>query len=317
MIWPDPNSERDVLIYLSYKPAKTYRRILRFHESLQKLEHIDFHIVTYDEAGNAGTRSKRFGDTEFPHSVYNLASVRAIGYPEEVHRSSFNIKDHGDIPILLFWRDHPEYRRYWRIEDDVEYTGDFGTLINRLETTIGNSQLLCTHLRFLPKDWDHIRMFSTGSDTLPRDHPLRVCFLPFCCATGAALATIDAAYWRRWSGHFEMVWPNVLDFAGMPIRDMGGAGPFVAPGDRNRCYIDRSPNDYQKRGSFGTIDIRLTPGREPDILWHPVKRTPEWITARYKRIRGIFKYYLPHRIGSAFDALHLRRSSLRLWRGGR
>ena len=96
-------------IYFSYKPAKTYRRILRFYQSLQNsVPDIDFHIVTYDGAGAAGSRSTRVGDMELPRSVYNLASVRAMGYPAKVPRSSFHFKDHCDIPILLFWRDHPE-----------------------------------------------------------------------------------------------------------------------------------------------------------------------------------------------------------------
>ncbi len=295
MVWQEDNNGRDVFIYYSYKPAKTHRRILKFSQSLQKLPaDIDFHIVTYDKTGNAGTQTTRVADMEFPHSVYNLVSVRASGYPAKVIHSAFFAI--ADIPILLFWRDHPQYHRYWVIEDDVEYTGDLGALIERLGTTSGNAQLLCTHLRFLPEDWDYIHVFSTGCDSLPRDRLLRVCFLPFFCATAAALAAIDGAYMRGWSGQYEMVWPNVLDFAGMPIRDIGGCGPFVAPADRNQCYIDCSPDDYQKRGSFGTIDSRLTPGRERDILWHPVKTLPNFLNHKYKRTRDFFKYYVPYRI---------------------
>ena len=289
----DNDNGRDVFIYFSYKPAKISRRIVRFYQSLRNsIPDIDFHIVTYDNSGSAGYRPIRIADTEFPRSVYNLASVRAMGYPAKVPQSSFPFKDHCDIPILLFWRDHQEYRRYWVMEDDVEYTGDLGTLIRGLRATSGNSELLCTHLRLLPKDWNYICMFSTGSDLPPPDHPFRVCFLPFFCATFTALAAIDGAYLRGWSGQHEMVWPSVLDFAGMRIRDIGGCGPFVAPEDRNQRYIDRSPGDYQKHGSFGTKKIRLAPGREPDMLWHPVKTFPNWVTMKRKRIVSIAEYYL-------------------------
>lgn len=89
-----------------------------------------------------------------------------------------------------------------------------------------------------------------------------------------------------------MVWPAVLDAAGMPIRDIGGRGPFVAPEDRDQRYIDRSPNDYRKLGSFGTMQIRLKPGRERDVLWHPVKTLPNWITMKRKRFLSISDYYL-------------------------
>ncbi|MGA8758261.1 MAG: hypothetical protein WB611_18425 [Stellaceae bacterium] len=287
------NNGRDVFIYFAYEPAKTARRLLRFYDSvLNSISDIDFHIVTYDRDGTPGTRIIRFEDVEFPHTVYNLASVRAMGYPAKVPRSSFPFKLHCDIPILLFWRDRPDYRRYWVIEDDVEYTGDFGALIKGLETTGTNAELLCTHLRFLPKDWNYVYLFSTGMDTLSEDRPSRVCFLPFFRATTAALAAIDGAYLRGWNGQHEMVWPAVLDAAGMPIRDIGGRGPFVAPEDRDQRYIDRSPNDYRKLGSFGTMQIRLKPGRERDVLWHPVKTLPNWITMKRKRFLSISDYYL-------------------------
>jgi|SRR5271166_4707172 len=110
-----------------------------------------------------------------------------MGYLAKVPRSSFPFKLHCGIPILLFWRDHPKYCRYWVIEDDVEYTGDLGTLIKRLRTTGANAELMCTHLCFLPEDWDHIYLFSTGSDSLPENHTQRVCFFPFFCAIGATL----------------------------------------------------------------------------------------------------------------------------------
>jgi hypothetical protein len=307
MNWRDDNAGRDVFIYFSYKPEKIYRRIVKFYQSLQQsIKNIDFHIVTYDKTGNAGTRSIRFADMEFPHSVYNMASVRALGYPAKVPRSSFPFKGNCDIPILLFWRNHPDYRRYWVMEDDVEYTGDLGALIKRLGTRGGNAELLCTHLRFLPEGWNYIYRFKTGSDSLPEDRPLRVCFLPFFRATAAALAAIDAAYQRGWSGQPEMVWPSVLDFVGMPIRDIGGRGPFVAAEDRDRCYIDRSPDDYQKHGSFGTMAIRLFPGRTRDVLWHPVKTLPNWIIMKRKRMLSILQYYRSRSVPDLSQIVHRR-----------
>ncbi len=288
----DNDKHRDVFIYFSYKPEKTRHRIERFVQSLKNyVPNTDFQIVTFDEIGDAGARLVRLGDMILPQNVYNLTSVRALDYPAKVPAASFPFKLHCDIPILLFWRDHPEYRRYWVIEDDVEYTGQLGRLIDQLGRKSGDAQLLCTHLRLLPKDWDYIYLFATGGDALPQDHRLRVCFLPFFCATAAALAAIDAAYRRGWNGQHEMVWPNVLDFVGMPIRDIGGRGPFVAPEDHGQCYIDNSPDDYQKLGSFGTLRNRLRPGRQPDVLWHPVKTFPNWVIMKRRRMLSVSNYY--------------------------
>lgn len=66
---------------------------------------------------------------------------------------------------------------------------------------------------------------------------------------------------RGWAGYNEMSWPMILDFSGIPIRDIGGNGPYVAAEDRNRRYIDKSRDDFDKLGSFGTLNIRLFPGK--------------------------------------------------------
>jgi hypothetical protein len=97
---------------------------------------------------------------------------------------------------------------------------------------------------------------------------------------------------RGWAGYNEMSWAMILDFAGIPIRDIGGNGPYVAPEDRDQHYIDRSPDDFRKLGSFGTLQIRLIPGRERDVLWHPIKTFPNWITMKRKRFLSIWAYYL-------------------------
>lgn len=294
---PDPHgneAERDVFIYLSFRPSVTSSRIIRFRNSLRGcLSNVDFHVVTFDSTGTAGTRLSRFENDDIPQTTYNAASAAAMGYPNKVPGPAFLLKPGNcDIPILLFWRDHPEYRRYWVIEDDVEYTGDLGQFIERLGNTNGHAELACTHLRLLPEDWHHRGRFRPGSDVLPEDRPLRVCFLAFFCATAAALTAIDAAYRRGWRGHHEVVWPGVLDFAGMPIRDIGGRGPFVAPDDRDRCYLDHSPDDFRKLGSFGTLKIRLKPGPEREVLWHPVKPLPNWLVMRRKRFLSIARWYI-------------------------
>ncbi len=185
------------------------------------------------------------------------------------------------------------------MEDDVEYTGHFGALIKDINENSSNAELACTHLRKLPDDWDYIYMFSSGADIIPESMPKRVCFLPFFYVTSTALSAIHSAYMRGWAGYNEMSWAVILDFNGIPIRDIGGNGPYVAPEDRDRYYIDRSPNNFDKRGSFGTLKIRLSPGRERDVLWHPVKTLPNWVTMRRKRFISVSKYYFL-RVASLF-----------------
>jgi hypothetical protein len=134
-------------------------------------------------------------------------------------------------------------------------------------------------------------MFSTGLDTWPSTMQKRVCFLPFFCITRAALTTIHNAYIRGWGGYHEMTWATILDYANIPIRDIGGNGPYVTPEDRGRRYIDNSRDNFEKRGSFGTLNIRMLPGRHKNILWHPVKTPRNFFRMRIKRGISLYNWY--------------------------
>ena len=286
---------RDAFIYLSYKPHDTSKRIARVYNSLRKhVPHLDFHVVTFDAAAEQGRREETFDNIVLPHTIYNADSLGSLEYPNRPTKGNFSLTARGyvDLPIILFWLNNVDYSRFWVMEDDVEYTGDFGAFIKGIGKTNSNAGLACTHLRKLPDDWDYIYMFSSGTDILPPDMLKRVCFLPFFCITAAALSAIHSAYMRGWAGYNEMSWAMILDFAGIPIRDIGGNGPYVAPEDRDRHYIDRSPDDFRKLGSFGTLQIRLIPGRERNVLWHPIKTLPNWITMKRKRFLSIWAYYL-------------------------
>ena len=182
------------------------------------------------------------------------------------------------------------FERYWIIEDDVEYTGDFGELINSLNKS--NAHLLATHLRALPEGWDYTDRFVEGDRIGSMPPSRRVCFLPFFAISNRALKAIDSAYSRGWAGHHEMTWPAILDQLNLNIQDIGGCGPYVANEDRNRRYLDLSPTDYRKLGSFGTMQIRLWPGKQTNILWHPVKYFPDWLVMKRKRYLSLVGWFI-------------------------
>jgi hypothetical protein len=285
---------RDAFIYLAHKPRNTSKRIVRVHNSLTAhAPHLDFHVVTFDTASREGTYQAKFNGISVPHTIYNTYSLSELSYPNRVTTGKFSLTARGyvDLPVILFWINNSHYGKFWVMEDDVEYTGDFGTLINEIDETNKNAGLACTHLRKLPADWDYTYMFSTGQDFVSADMQRRVCFLPFFCVTGEALSIIHSAYMRGWAGYNEMTWATILDFAGVPIRDIGGNGPYVAPEDRNRRYIDESKDDFQKLGSFGTLNIRLFGGRKKNVLWHPVKTPKNFIRFKLKRAISSYRWY--------------------------
>lgn len=287
---------RDVFVYLSHKPLATSARIAKFKQSIQRfMPSMDFVIVTFDIFVEEERRIFNSGDFCIPHFLYNVESLERLPYPNKVPRSQFGPDTFlhqgcADLPVLLFWLENDQYSNIWVCEDDVEYTGELGSLINTICAEGADFGLACTHVRRLPPDWDYIPLFSCGNEDISKNQ-MRVCFLPFFCINHAALAAIDAAYRRGWSGYNEMAWAVILDHAGIHIRDIGGNGPYVAPEDRGKCYIDNSPDSFEKLGSFGTIRIRLFPGRGEDILWHPVKTPRAWLRQTGKRLKSIWLWY--------------------------
>lgn len=286
---------KSAFIYLTRNPARTKRRILRFYRSLRAhAEHIDFQIVTYDAKASAGIRELSLSSgLSIPYVTYNAQSLYSLGYPNRPNGNPFTLTGPGyaDLPVLLFWRDHRSYGSLWVIEDDVEYTGEFGLLVKEIEERNDGIGLACTHLRKLPPHWDHTHLFTSGSDMLPRDMVRRVCFLPFFCVSDEALTAIDAAYARGWTGYNEMTWAMILDFSGIRLRDIGGNGPYTTAEDRGTRYIDHSVDNFLKLGSFGTLHIRLFRGRERDILWHPVKTPRAFVKMRTKRAISVYQWY--------------------------
>jgi hypothetical protein len=281
--------KRNVFLYFAFRPEKTIARAARYARQIQNAcPDFEFVVLTYDGGQEAHRDSIDLNGLGVPHYVYGKAAAVRLPYPNKIG-SQFSFKPlNPDCAILLFWRDCPEYERYWTIEDDVEYTGDLGKLISSLQDL--EADLLATHIRNLPADWDYISKFRTSANGRPALNTCRLAFLPFHAVTNKALTAIDSAYRDGWAGQYEMTWPTILDSVGLPVADIGGNGPYVAKGHRGLHYIDLSPTDYQKHGSFGTKRIRLAPGRQPDLLWHPVKTIPDWARMSVKRGLSISKY---------------------------
>ncbi len=281
-------SKRSVFLYLSYRPEKTAARAARYARQIAKhCPDFDFAVLTYDHPHPTNKGVIDLDGQQTPHIVYGQEAAQRLPYPNKVGRKFVLKPLNVDVPTILFWKDHPDYQRYWVSEDDVEYTGDLGKLIASLQQL--DADLLATHVRQLPGNWDYIPWFRGPNDnTVPKN--CRLTFLPFHAITNRGLATLDEAYRMGWAGQYEMTWPAILDHAGLPIADIGGNGPYVAEGCRGKHYIDLSPTSYQKLGSFGTKHVRLGAGREAEILWHPVKPVPDWARMKIKRSISIWTY---------------------------
>lgn len=207
------------------------------------------------------------GITRRPHHVVDEERLRKLDYYKP--RPSL-IPGNTHLPLLCFCQDHHPYQFYWYIEYDVRFRGDWGDVFRRFDQAADD--LLTCHVRHYAEEpgwywWEELRH---GSETIAPQQRLRS-FNTVFRLSHSALEHIDDMHRAGWRGHHEVLLPTLLQRDGFRIRDLGGVGKFVAPGDQNRFYIDSS-------------DSQLTDGtmryRPPHVflysipkgkLAHPVK----------------------------------------------
>jgi hypothetical protein len=221
------------------------------------------------------------GRRTFEHRLYDVDDLTGLGFPVKSKGfptrkgepdAEFKLMP-GNIDLIhfRFAHEHPGYRRYWSVEDDVRFGGDWADLFGHFKRS--PAALLGTSMRRRTQDsewvwWEHLR--PPAGVALPDNTQQVASFLPFVAYTPSALGAIGAGYHAGWTGHYESLWPTLALDAGLEIRDLGGAGDFVAPGDENRFYT----NTGMGKLAPGTFVWRPTHADyEPDSgkLWHPVR----------------------------------------------
>jgi hypothetical protein len=227
-----------------------------------------------------------------PHTLaYGVAVLSCLPYPPKLASTRWErATGSHDLPVLRFFRDHPDYERYWIIEYDVRYTGDWGALLADLSRSPA-ALLGTTVQRFADNpNWANWPSLNTCGEVTDQAQWIKA-FMPFGCVDHAALTAIDAAYQRGWTGHAEAVWSTAVAQAGLRVEDIGGLGRFVPQGREGRYYWNSPLDPHLRPGSFvfrptveeGQIDQEWT-GHDaatrnwvadqlavPGRLVHPVK----------------------------------------------
>lgn len=195
--------------------------------------------------------------------------------------------DNVELPVLLFHKAHPEYAYIWTIEYDVRFTGNWDRLFGHFEAS--DADLLGTTLTYYDEipAWHHWPSLDvTWKDIHPESY-LRG-FFPIYRLSHRALRQLDSDYRDGVSGHFECLIPTLLRHAALKIEDIGGDGPFVKPENRNRFYRNTPLRGPLSPGTFVYRPVMHRPGKERNMLWHPVKRVPTWKVGM-DRMRRIFE----------------------------
>ena len=195
------------------------------------------------------------------------------------------VMGYTELPVLLFFKDHPEYKYYWVIEYDVRYSGLWRDFISYFHSSA--SDLLATSLISYSevKGWPRWRSLDFNGMAVNKDEYLRG-FFPIYRISNQALQILDKDYKSGVNGHYECLMPTLIHHAGLQLEDIGGGGKFVRPENYNRFYTNTPLNDSHAPGTFVFRPRMDWPGQKRNMLWHPVKYRPMWrvVLSRIKRL---------------------------------
>lgn len=206
-------------------------------------------------------------------------SISYEGRPEQsgrYHKGRNWSMGNTELPVLYFFRDNPNFDYYWIIEYDVRYSGNWQHFFKHFEDC--KADLLATSLvtQMDTPDWPRWQsLHLPGNEQSVENNCLRG-FFPIYRISNRALRQLDIEYLKGASGHYECLMPTVLGRAGLTLEDIGGNGRFTKSENLNRFYTNTPSTASLAPGTFVFRPVRNKVGKQPNMLWHPVKHRPFW-----------------------------------------
>ncbi|MGG5808735.1 hypothetical protein [Falsiroseomonas sp. CW058] len=206
-----------------------------------------------------------------PHHVVRTPEMRVPAYGAKAHGEPWDLwrGGHTDLILLHYFRAQPDHDRYWIIEYDVRFSGDWARFLSAYEED--DTDLLAPGLidREADPDWYNWPSIA-GPRDLPAGQQLRA-FMPVFRASAAMMRRMDTAYREGWCGHCEGTWPTLAREGGLSFADLGGDGPYTPERYRGRFYSSTPQAVFLAPGTLVFKPAMYRMGRRPDMLWHPVK----------------------------------------------
>ena len=201
-----------------------------------------------------------------------LFDVKAIAqaYPMTSCTNRGNLYDgNTTFPILEFYRQHPHYDFYWRIEYDVRFSGNWTELFDYFKDN--DADLLTTTLfrHALRPEWEWWSSLKTPWHIRKVDK-IRG-FLPVARMSNNACRLMYQKYRRQWRGHDEVVVPTLLKHYGLRVEDIGGEGEFVRPENMERFYTNTPEKDGLAPGTMVCPPCKPDMPMLPGKLYHAIK----------------------------------------------
>ena len=171
------------------------------------------------------------------------------------------VPGNAHFPVLGFYLKHPEFDYYWVVEDDVRFSGQWNEFFHAFDAD--DADLIASYItRYADdKSWPWWHTFSSAADkTISPDDMVRS-FHPIYRLSNRALQTLHEKMTEEWHGHFEVLIPTVLSWAGLKLHDMRRNAPFSA---------ENLSTDFYDEQTLSHMPLRIQTERE-NMIYHPVK----------------------------------------------
>lgn len=175
----------------------------------------------------------------------------------------------------LFFQQHPQYARYWFMEYDVMFTGNWSSFIGLLSQS--DADMIASHIEFRCKAnefWPWWNSLSFPCDNCV-DYSMQIkSFCPVFRLSSHALSFLDKCLQKpNLKGHCESLLCTVLHSNGFSVEDFGGNGIFTPCHLRNFFYKQDGNSDTECslrwRPYVTSSEIILS--NRKNTIYHPVK----------------------------------------------
>ena len=164
-----------------------------------------------------------------------------LPYPRKCQAHDWDMAGNLDVVFVEFARRLPDYGRYWFVEYDVHWEGDWRVFFEYFRRS--TADVLAATIQDIA-DIPHkanppypIQVIPPQAGWIP-DRMVKG-FLPICRISRSALDALDAFYRLGGCGNYEIILASVAAQNGMSLEDFGGNGRYVRPENRTRFYFAR------------------------------------------------------------------------------
>lgn len=268
---PHETSKRStVVLFMTHKWDALHR--LRFERLQREIGDFADVVILMQKSDISDAVVAECHGLNRPIVVFDTAMLpRRLGYPYAF--------DGAFVPgslhfALLAFAQRVHYEYYLLIENDVDFSGNWGDMVTSVVAAAPDFASLHFHTAEQKPDWGWWELYRPGQSDADWGHDranLRRSFNPVYCLSRHAVELLHAAHRDGWIGHQEMILPTILAHRGCKLLDLGGADGFCT-GREQDARLARSANDVST--------VRFRPNVTPEeflsrstgrTLFHPVK----------------------------------------------